>query len=236
MSFLEVSEIEAFYGDFKALYGVDLSLEQGKCLGLVGSNGAGKSTLLRVIAGAHDGRVSGQVTFDGTPLPQGQPHLVVARGVALIPEGRKLFRSLSVQENLQLASEAGRKGHWTLERVYDLFPILREFANRPSTALSGGQQQMVAIGRGLLSNPSLLLCDELSLGLAPIIIQDIYASLKEVAQQGTSLLVVEQDVEAAKRVSDQLVCMRSGRVVLSGTPEGLLPEDITAAYFGMETA
>ncbi|MDF1804433.1 ABC transporter ATP-binding protein [Thalassovita sp.] len=235
MSLLEVSNIEAFYGDFKALYGVDLSLEQGECLGLVGSNGAGKSTLMRVIAGAHEGRVAGTVAFDGAPLPQGQPHLVVSRGVVLIPEGRKLFRSLSVQENLQLAAEVGRKGHWTLERVYDLFPILRDFADRPSTALSGGQQQMVAIGRGLLSNPSLLLCDELSLGLAPIIIKDIYESLKEVARQGTSLLVVEQDVEAAKRVSDHLVCMRSGRVVLTGTPDSLSPEDITAAYFGMET-
>lgn len=234
MSYLEVENVEAFYGDFQALFGVNLTLEKGKCLGLVGSNGAGKSTLMRSIAGAHEGRVSGKIQFAGVDLPKGQPHKVVGHGVVLVPEGRRLFQSLSVEENLLLSAEAGRKGHWTLERVYELFPILREFAKRPSTVLSGGQQQMVAVGRGLLSNPSLMLCDELSLGLAPIIIKDIYESLKAVSEQGTSLVVVEQDVEAAKRVSDQIVCMRSGRVVLSGDPKTLSPEEITAAYFGME--
>lgn len=234
MSFFEVENVEAFYGDFQALFGVNLSLEEGECLGLVGSNGAGKSTLMRSIAGAHEGRVNGTIRFAGAVLPQGQPHKVVGLGVVLVPEGRRLFRSLSVQENLQLAAEAGRTGYWTLKKIYDLFPILREFAKRPATVLSGGQQQMVAIGRGLLSNPSLMLCDELSLGLAPIVIKDIYESLKAVSAQGTSLLVVEQDVEAAKRVSDQIVCMRSGQVVLSGRPQDLSPEQITSAYFGME--
>ena len=236
MSLLELEDVEAFYGDFQALFGVGLSLREGECLGLVGSNGAGKSTLMRTIVGAHDGVVRGHMRFDGGELPHHKPHKAVGLGLALVPEGRKLFRSLTVKENLLLAAEAGREGHWTLDRIYRLFPVLREFAKVAATSLSGGQQQMVAIGRALLSNPRLLLCDELSLGLAPIVIHDIYESLAKVRAEGTSLLVVEQDVEAARRVSDHLVCMRSGRVVLSGTPETLSAEQITAAYFGAEAA
>ncbi|MBO6754972.1 MAG: ABC transporter ATP-binding protein [Roseibium sp.] len=236
MSLLELEGVEAFYGDFQALFGVGLSLDEGECLGLVGSNGAGKSTLMRTIVGAHDGVVRGHLRFDGGELPHHEPHKAVGLGLALVPEGRKLFRSLTVEENLLLAEEAGRKGQWTLARVNELFPILKEFAKRPATRLSGGQQQMVAIGRALLSNPRLLLCDELSLGLAPIVIKDIYASLEKVRSEGTSLLVVEQDVEAARRVSDHLVCMRSGRVVLSGSSDELSAGQVTAAYFGTEAA
>ena len=236
MSLLEIDNVEAFYGDFQALYGVGLRLEAGECLGLVGSNGAGKSTLMRAIVGAHPGRVSGRMVFDGADLPRGQPYKAVGMGLALVPEGRRLFRSLSVEENLRLAAEAGRKGPWTLDRVHGLFPVLAEFARRPATSLSGGQQQMVAIGRALLSNPRLLLCDELSLGLAPIVVKDIYRSLAKVRAEGTSLLVVEQDVEAARRVSDHLVCLRGGRVVLTGTPDELSAEQMTAAYFGMDAA
>lgn len=236
MSLLELEGVEAFYGDFQALFGVGLSLDEGECLGLVGSNGAGKSTLMRTIVGAHDGVVRGHLRFDGGELPHHEPHKAVGLGLALVPEGRKLFRSLTVEENLLLAEEAGRKGQWTLARVNELFPILKEFAKRPATRLSGGQQQMVAIGRALLSNPRLLLCDELSLGLAPIVIKDIYASLEKVRSEGTSLLVVEQDVEAARRVSDHLVCMRSGRVVLSGSAKELSAGQVTAAYFGTEAA
>ena len=236
MSLLELEGVEAFYGDFQALFGVGLSLDEGECLGLVGSNGAGKSTLMRTIVGAHDGTVRGHLRFDGGELPHHEPHNAVGLGLALVPEGRKLFRSLTVEENLLLAEEAGRKGQWTLARVNELFPILKEFAKRPATRLSGGQQQMVAIGRALLSNPRLLLCDELSLGLAPIVIKDIYASLEKVRAEGTSLLVVEQDVEAARRVSDHLVCMRSGSVVLSGSAKELSAGQVTAAYFGTEAA
>lgn len=236
MSLLELSSIEAFYGDFQALFGIDLNLEEGKSLGLVGSNGAGKSTLMRTIVGAHEGRVRGEIRFDGVHLPDHKPHTSVAMGMVLVPEGRRLFRSLTVEENLRLAQEAGRTGYWTVARVFELFPVLQKFAQAPSTSLSGGQQQMVAIGRGLLGNPRLLLCDELSLGLAPIVIKDIYASLAKVREEGTSLLIVEQDVEAALAVSDELVCMRSGKVVLSGTPDNLNAEQITAAYFGTEAA
>ena len=236
MSLLELKNVEAFYGDFQALFGVDLSLNEGECIGLIGSNGAGKSTLMHTIVGAHEGAVSGHIHFNGKELPHNQSHKAVALGLALVPEGRRLFRSLTVEENLLLAAEAGREGHWTLARVFELFPVLGELANTAATTLSGGQQQMVAIGRGLLSNPQLLLCDELSLGLAPIVIKDIYQSLSKVRAEGTSLLVVEQDVEAARRVSDKLVCMRSGKVVLTGTPDELSARQLTTAYFGTQAA
>ena len=235
MSLLQLEQIEAFYGDFQALYGLQLAIEKGHCLGLIGSNGAGKSTLMRCIVGAHSGRVRGRILFQGQSIVRNQAHVSLQQGLALVPEGRRLFRSLSVEENLRLAQDAGRKGYWSLARVYRLFPVLEEFAARPATTLSGGQQQMVAIGRALLCNPRLLLCDELSLGLAPIVVKEIYASLAAVLEQGTSLLVVEQDAEAARRVSDQLVCMRGGKVVLAGKPEELSREKVTSAYFGTES-
>lgn len=231
MSLLEVRALTAGYGDFQALYGIDLSLEAGEVLAIIGANGAGKTTFLRALAGALPLR-SGSVAFDGLPTGGLPAHRVCAAGIALVPEGRRLFPSLSVEENLQMGAYVRRAGPWNLDAVFGLFPILREFRRRPATELSGGQQQMVAIGRALMSNPRLLLCDEISLGLAPVIVKDIYQALPTVCQAGVSVVVVEQDIGQALRVARRVVCMREGRVVLEGAPGALAREQIAQAYFG----
>jgi branched-chain amino acid transport system ATP-binding protein len=232
MTLLSTHGLTAFYGDFQALFGVDLTLAAGETLAIIGANGAGKSTLLRAISGLI-ASAPGMVRFDGAevgalPAPQ-----VMARGIAMVPEGRRLFPSLSVEENL-LVGAYGRKtqGAWSLTAVYDLFPVLKERRHNPGTALSGGQQQMVAIGRALMSNPRVLLCDELSLGLAPVVIKDIYASLPRIKAGGTSVVVVEQDIGQALRVADRVLCMMEGRVTLAGTPATLTRAAIHDAYFG----
>ena len=231
MSLLEVRSLTAGYGDFQALYGIELTLEAGEVLAIIGANGAGKTTLLRTLAGALPLR-AGAITFDGHALGGRPAHQVCAAGIALVPEGRRLFPSLSVEENLQMGAYVRRPGPWQLERVFALFPILREFRRRPATELSGGQQQMVAIGRALMSNPRLLLCDEISLGLAPLIVKDIYTALPAVCAQGVSVMVVEQDIGQALKVADRVVCLREGRVVLEGAPDALPRERIAEAYFG----
>ena len=176
--------LDAHYGDFQALFGVSLDVAAGAVVAVIGANGAGKSTLLKCIAGAMPARREA-VVFAGTPIGGMPAHDVVAQGIALVPEGRRLFPSLTVEENLLVGGQLGRPGPWSLKRIYDLFPILAERARQPSTSLSGGQQQMVAIGRALMSNPRLLLCDEISLGLAPIVIRDIYARLPAIVAEGT---------------------------------------------------
>lgn len=231
MSLLEARALTAGYGDFQALYGIDLTLESGEVLAIIGANGAGKTTLLRTLAGALPLR-SGSVSFDGHALGGLPAHRICAAGIALVPEGRRLFPSLSVEENLLMGAYVRRSGPWNLQAVYGLFPILREFHRRPATELSGGQQQMVAIGRALMSNPRLLLCDEISLGLAPVVVKDIYQALPSVCEQGVSVIVVEQDISQALRVARRVVCMREGRVVLEGAPDRLLREQIAQAYFG----
>ena len=231
MSLLEVESLSAGYGDFLALHGISLGLEAGEVLAIIGANGAGKTTFLRALAGALPLR-AGRVRFDGHEIG-GQPaHRVCAAGVALVPEGRRLFPSLSVEENLLMGAYVRRPGPWTLERVSALFPILHEFRARHATELSGGQQQMVALGRALMSNPRLLLCDEISLGLAPLVVRDIYRVLPEVLAQGASIVLVEQDIGQALQVADRVVCFQEGRVVLEGTPRSLTREQIAQAYFG----
>jgi branched-chain amino acid transport system ATP-binding protein len=233
MALLETRGLTAFYGDFQALFGLDLSLEAGETIAVIGANGAGKSTLMRSIAGVI-ANAAEQVLFDGEPIGTLPAAKVMARGIAMVPEGRRLFPSLSVEENL-LIGRYGRQveGAWSLDAVYDLFPILKERRASPSTALSGGQQQMVAIGRALMSNPRVLLCDEISLGLAPVVIRDIYAALPRIKASGASVVVVEQDIGQALKVADRVYCMMEGRVTLEGEPSRLTREKIHAAYFGV---
>lgn len=234
MSLLVIENLEAGYGPITALFGVNLTVDEGRTLALIGANGAGKTTLLRTIAGLITPS-RGSIHYQGSSVG-GQPaHTLAALGIAMVPEGRRLFASLTVEENLLMGSCSGRAGPWSLKSVYALFPILEERRAHLSTRLSGGQQQMVAVGRALMSNPRLLLCDELSLGLAPIVVQDIYRTLKTVTASGVSLVVVEQDINQALAACDHFLCIREGRVVLSGTRDSANRKDIAQAYFGSQT-
>lgn len=228
---LETRNLTAFYGDFQALFGVDLTVEAGETVALIGANGAGKSTFLRALTGMIPSK--GQdITLAGTAIAGLPADKIHKAGLAMVPEGRRLFPSLSVEENLLIGASGGRPGPWSLDAVYDLFPDLVAKRNNPGTALSGGQQQMVAIGRALMSNPTLLLCDEISLGLAPKVIKDIYEAVPRIREGGTSILVVEQDVGQALAVATRVYCFMEGRVTLTGTPAELTRAQIAAAYFG----
>ncbi|MGA0234376.1 MAG: ABC transporter ATP-binding protein [Alphaproteobacteria bacterium] len=230
---LETQSLTAHYGDFQALFGIDFTLAKGETVAIIGANGAGKSTFLKSIAGLLRNAPEA-IRFEGEPIGAMHPKNGVALGIALVPEGRRLFSSLTVEENLIIgAQHTNREGPWSLEAVYELFPVLGERRNNPGQALSGGQQQMVAIGRALMSNPKVLLCDEISLGLAPIIIKDIYASVPRIQAQGTSMVVVEQDINQALAVANRVFCFQEGRVSLSGAPADLTRDQIKAAYFGL---
>ncbi|MFO1061096.1 MAG: ABC transporter ATP-binding protein [Dongiaceae bacterium] len=229
---LEVEGLDAFYGDFRALSGVSLAVEAGEVLAVIGANGAGKSTLLNSIAGLLPSPARA-IRLAGEPVGDRPAFQLVARGVALVPEGRRLFPSLSVEENLLIGGQAGRPGPWRLERIYQLFPVLRERRRQRSTVLSGGQQQMAAIGRALMANPRLLLCDEISLGLAPIVVRDIYERLPAIAGEGTAIVIVEQDIVRALAAAARFVCLQEGRVALAGAAAATTPAAIAAAYFGI---
>ena len=229
---LQVARVDAFYGDFQALFGVSLAVGSGQVVAVIGANGAGKSTLLKCIAGLMHPH-AGAIAFDGGDITQTPAFNVVKRGIALVPEGRRLFPSLTVEENLKIGGQSKRPGPWTLPRVYELFPVLAERRHVPATALSGGQQQMAAIGRALMANPKLLLCDEISLGLAPIVVRDIYARLPDIVREGLSVVIVEQDIVQALRAADHVYCLQEGRVALDSAAAGLTRETIAAAYFGV---
>jgi branched-chain amino acid transport system ATP-binding protein len=231
MPLLELDSLNLYHGDLQAVFDISLTLEQGEALALIGANGAGKSTLLSALVGLVPAR-SGRMQFDGQPITALATEAIARRGIALVPEGRLLFPSLSVEENLLMGQMTRRSGPWNLETVYALFPILREFRSRPATRLSGGQQQMVAIGRALMSNPRLLLCDELSLGLAPLVVEEIYRAFKRIRADGLSIILVEQDVARACAVSDRMICLLKGRVTLTGRSEEVSQSRIAAAYFG----
>lgn len=229
---LAAQGLEAFYGDAQALFGIDVSLAQGELVAIIGSNGAGKSTLLKCLTGLVKAP-RGAVHFKGEAIGGLPPGDIVKRGLAMVPEGRRLFPSLSVEENLQIGGLTRRKGPWNLQRLYTLFPILADKRHDPGTSLSGGQQQMVALGRALMSNPEVLLCDELSLGLAPIVIREIYAAMPAITGEGMTVVIVEQDVTMAQRVSQRIYCLQEGRVSLQGRSDSLTREQISQAYFGL---
>ena len=232
MTLLGTHGLTARYGDAQALFGIDFRLEPGEVVAIIGANGAGKSTFMKALTGLVRAPRE-QVTFEDEPIGGLAPAEIVRRGIALVPEGRRLFPSLSVEENLRMGATAKRAGPWQLERIYALFPVLREKRAQPSTALSGGQQQMVAIGRALMGNPKVLLCDELSLGLAPVVIHEIYAAVPALCAEGMTLVVVEQDVALAQRVSRRVYCFQEGRVALEGMSAALTREQISQAYFGV---
>jgi branched-chain amino acid transport system ATP-binding protein len=232
MSLLQTQKLSAFYGDFQALFDIDVTVEQGETVAVIGANGAGKTTFLRSIAGALPS-APGAVVYDGQPIGDKTPHEIVRLGIAMVPEGRRLFPSLSVEENLMLGAHCGREGPWNLKRVYELFPRLHELRRLPAPALSGGQQQMAAVGRALMSNPRLILCDELSLGLAPVVIRDIYQCLGAITAEGTTVVLVEQDINRALDASARFYCFQEGRLALTAPTKGFDRNAITAAYFGM---
>ena len=232
MNLLSTHGLTAFYGDFQALFGVSLHVDPGEVLAIIGANGAGKSTFLRTVVGLNASPPQA-VRFDGQAIGGRPTHDIIALGIALVPEGRRIFGSLSVEENLLIGAHRGRPGRWSPARVYELFPVLYQRRAMSGKALSGGEQQMLAIGRALMANPRLLLLDEVSLGLAPIVVNDIYNALPAIVGEGTTTLFVEQDVGRALGVCNRLYCFQEGRVALEGRPKDLTREQISAAYFGV---
>jgi branched-chain amino acid transport system ATP-binding protein len=235
MSLLEVEDLDVYHGQLQAVRGFSLSVTQGETIAVIGANGAGKSTLLRAIAGAHI-PAHGRVLLDGSDVTRLPAHRRVAAGISLVPEGRRLFKSLTVEENLTTGTYRSRPGEWNVGAVMDLFPWMRERAKQNAASLSGGQQQAVAIGRALLTNPRVLLIDELSLGLAPSVVRQMYKILPGIAARGTAVLIVEQDVSQALAAADEVHCLLEGRTVLSGKPADLTPAQVEQAYFGLEPA
>jgi branched-chain amino acid transport system ATP-binding protein len=232
---LEVSGIDVFYGDFQALFGVSLSVARGRATALVGANGAGKTTLLRTIAGAQ-AAAAGAIVYGGVNLTRAPPHRRIARGIALVPEGRKLFGSLTVEENIQVGASAAASGDWPLDRIYGVFPMLARRRGQRASTLSGGEQQAVAIARALAAAPTLLLLDEISLGLAPAVVEALYQTLGTLREEGATLVIVEQDLRRAMAACDDLVCLLEGRVALAAPVAGLTREQVVAAYFGQREA
>ncbi len=229
---LRTDRLCAHYGLFQALFDVDVQLAPSETVALIGANGAGKSTLLRSLMGALRVRHEA-ITLDGEPIGGDPERKQLARGIALVPEGRRLFPSLTVLENLQLAASHGRRGPWSIERVLEALPVLKPLCHRPSTALSGGQQQLVAISRALVTNPQYLLCDEISLGLSPAAVDEVYRLLAQVRDDGVAIFLVEQNVRRALFESHRFYCVQKGRVVLSGDSAHADHAQVAHAYFGV---
>jgi branched-chain amino acid transport system ATP-binding protein len=228
---LSVEDLSVFYGAFRAVDKVDVSVHTGEIVSIIGANGAGKSTLLKAIVGQAD-RVEGHIRFAGADLSGQSTGRIVAGGIALVPEGRRLFASLTVEENLRLGWEVGRKGEIGMDAIWEMFPMLRGRRRQKAGSLSGGQQQMVALARALLANPRLLLCDEISLGLSPSIVNDLYANISSIKARGISIVIVEQDVARSLAVADRFYCLLEGRVSLAGRPAETSRDDVIRHYFG----
>src|SRR6202142_4296121 len=232
---LEVSGLVVHHGQLRALDAVTLRVYPGEVYAIIGANGAGKSTLLRTIAGLHH-PTEGTILFDGKNMTKVRPERRATSGIVMVPEGRRLFGSLTVEENLQVGATYARKGPWTIERVYELFGWMRDRRSQRTSQLSGGEQQSVAIGRALVANPRVLLLDELSLGLAPVVVQRIYGMLPQILATGLTVLLVEQDVSQALQVASHIQCLLEGRTTLEGRPSDVTPEQVEAAYFGLAGA
>ena len=232
---LEVRDLTVHHGQLRALDRISLRVFPGEVYAIIGANGAGKSTLLRTIAGLHQ-PTEGAILYDGKDITKVRPERRATSGIAMVPEGRRLFGSLTVEENLLIGATYARKGPWTIERVYELFSWMKDRRTQRTAQLSGGEQQSVAIGRALVANPRVLLLDELSLGLAPVIVQRIYAMLPQILASGLTVLLVEQDVSQALRVASHLQCLLEGHTTLEGRPSDVTAEQVEAAYFGLATA
>jgi branched-chain amino acid transport system ATP-binding protein len=230
MSHLVLENLDVRHGQLRAVKDVNLTISKSEILALVGANGAGKSTLLRAIAGAHK-PTSGRVVINGADITAQQAFERVKAGVSLVPEGRKLFQDMSVEENLMLGSTAGRKGEWSVAKVFEAFPNLVKRRNAKAGTLSGGEQQATAIGRALMSNPEILLLDEISLGLSPAAVDLVYTSLQTI-KTGTTIVLVEQDLSRAISFATRIVCMLEGQFVLDRPKQNVTRDEITAAYFG----
>jgi branched-chain amino acid transport system ATP-binding protein len=239
MSLLKIEGLEARHGLLTAVQSISLEIEQGETLALVGANGAGKTTFLRTLAGVHP-VASGRIVFDGVDVSALPAYRRVAAGLALVPEGRKLFPAMTVQENLLVALSAKREGNWNLSTVLDAFPQLKPKLKAAAGTLSGGQQQAVAIGRALMTNPRVLLLDEVSLGLSPLAVQGVYDSLRTLmgkgTAHGTTVVLVEQDLQRTFQVADRIVCMLEGRIVASGRADEMTREQVMEHYFGHRTS
>jgi branched-chain amino acid transport system ATP-binding protein len=229
---LEIDELDVGYGDFQALFGIDLHVAEAETVSIIGANGAGKSTLLKAIVGLVE-PMGGDIRYDGTSIATTPAHKRVARGIALVPEGRRIFPSLTVEENIVIGGDVGRPGPWTKQRVLHAFPLLGRLLNRRGEGLSGGERQTLAIARALMANPRLLLLDEVSLGLAPIVVRQVYEAVPVIKAEGTTVLIVEQDVNQALAVADRFYCLLEGRIALTGIPREVGKEQITEAYFGL---
>ncbi len=229
---LDIEDLSVFYGPFRAVQGVSLKVGAGEVVSIIGANGAGKSSLMKAIIG-QAGRTEGRIGFLGEDISTRPTAEIVRAGIALVPEGRRLFPSLTVAENLTIGWEVGRRGEIGFDEVYELFPVLAERSGQLVRSLSGGQQQMVALGRGLLANPRLLLCDEISLGLAPVVIADLYRIIPAIRDRGIGIVIVEQDITRSLAVADRFYCLLEGRVNLSGRPAETSRDEVARHYFGM---
>jgi len=235
MTMLRVEGLHAMHGLLPAVRGVSFDIAAGDTLALVGANGAGKTTLLRTLAGAHPA-TGGRIVFDGTDITGWPAHRRVREGLALVPEGRRLFPGMTVEDNLRLGATAGRAGTWTIDRVREAFPQLVRIWKAKAGHLSGGEQQATAIGRALMANPRVLLLDEISLGLSPKAVDGVYVSLQSLRDARTTTILVEQDLNRSLSFSDRVACMLEGRIVAEGRSAAMSRDEVMAHYFGVERA